>query len=251
MFVCFLFVCSFFCLSVLLFVCFLFVCSFVCLFLLFVCSFVCLFFCLFVLLFVCSFVCYFVCLFVLLFVCLFVLLFVCYFVCLFVLLFVLLFVCSFVCLFVCFVCLFVLLFVCLFFCLFVLLFVCLFVCLFAEVGTWLLLRLTKADKAKLLTLFGTGRRYCVSRESNRVLLWWCWSRAEDPGGGFCLAWDVNPILALKSQTQDYVAEEEDLIHDFCGSHGVMLSPALRAGGVYWNTQRHIVVLQTAGAGRVT
>ena len=87
-----------------------------------------------------------------------------------------------------------------------------------------------------------------------MLLWWHWSGAEDPSGGFRLTWGVKPILALKSQTQDYVVEEEvvaDLIHDFCGSHGVTLSLALQAGGAYWNTQLHIVILQTAGADRVT
>ena len=39
------------------------------------------------------------------------------------------------------------------------------ICLFAEVGIWLLLwRLTEVDKVKLLTLFGTRRRYSVSTE---------------------------------------------------------------------------------------
>jgi hypothetical protein len=113
----------------------------------------------------------------------------------------------------------------------------------------------------------------LDRESKRVLLWWHWSSAEDPNGGFHLTWDVKPISALKSQTQDYVAEEEDvadLKHDFCGSHGLMLSPALRAGGriscigtpndfrqtdmfigTRRDTQLNIVILQTASAGHVT
>jgi len=59
----------------------------------------------------------------------------------------------------------------------------------------------------------------LDREGKRVLPWWHWSSAEDPSGGFRLTWDVKPILALKSQTQDYVAEEQvvaDLIDDFCG-----------------------------------
>ena len=116
--------------------------------------------------------------------------------------------------------------------------------------------ITTVDTVNLLTLFGTTRRHCVSteRENKRVLLRWHWSGAEDPRGGFCLTWDVKPILALKSQTQDYLSEEEvvaDLIHDFCSSHAVMLSPALRAGGAYCDTQRHIVILQTAGVGHVT
>jgi hypothetical protein len=59
----------------------------------------------------------------------------------------------------------------------------------------------------------------TDRDSKRVSLCWHCGSMEYPKGGFCLTWGVKPILALKSQTQDYVAEKEvvaELIHDFCG-----------------------------------
>jgi hypothetical protein len=59
----------------------------------------------------------------------------------------------------------------------------------------------------------------TDRDIKRVSLCWHSGSKEDPRGGFCLTWGVKPILALKSQAQDYIAEEEvvaELIHDFCG-----------------------------------
>jgi hypothetical protein len=88
---------------------------------------------------------------------------------------------------------------------------------------------------KATDIFREKARCCVSTERAKGRD--CMSsRTGNPSGGFCSTREVKPLLALKSQTQDYVSEEVvwNLIHDFCGWQNMSLCLALR---LHWHVAK--------------